>query len=106
LTVLERFTQSGREAVALAQAEARELRFSHVGTEALLLGLLRQEGAAAKLLERFGLTVERARVRVLRDFEVDSEKLRDGVNRTVPRPVPGVIVDETPEDSPDTPAND
>jgi len=38
----ERFTERARIAVELAQTEARERGFSHVGTESLLLGLLRE----------------------------------------------------------------
>ena len=65
--VFERFTGRARNAVVLAQAEARELRFSHIGTEALLLGLLREyEGQAARVLESFDITLDLARAQVLR----------------------------------------
>jgi ATP-dependent Clp protease ATP-binding subunit ClpA len=59
VSVFERFTERARQVVVLAQAEARELRFSHIGTEALLLGLLHEEeGLAARVLESFGITVK------------------------------------------------
>jgi len=46
----------------LAQTEARELRFSQIGTESVLLGLLRKDaGVAARVLESFDITVERVR---------------------------------------------
>jgi ATP-dependent Clp protease ATP-binding subunit ClpC len=46
----------------LAQFEARDLRFSHIGTEALLLGLLRErEGVAARALKPVDVTLKRAR---------------------------------------------
>lgn len=46
----------------LAEAEARGLGFSYVGTESLLLGLLRElEGAAARALEMFDVGLQRAR---------------------------------------------
>jgi ATP-dependent Clp protease ATP-binding subunit ClpC len=49
--VFERFTEKAREVMRLAQEEARELKYSHVGTEAILLGLLRQQdGTAARVL--------------------------------------------------------
>ena len=50
-----------------AQEEARELRHAYIGTEHILLGLLReQEGLAARVLESFDLTVERVRGQVVR----------------------------------------
>jgi ATP-dependent Clp protease ATP-binding subunit ClpC len=50
-----------------ARREARELRHSHVGSEHLLLGLLREdEGLAARVLASFGVTLDGARVQVLR----------------------------------------
>jgi ATP-dependent Clp protease ATP-binding subunit ClpA len=50
--VFERFTERARRVVVLAQTEARELRFSQIGTESVLLGLLREdEGVAARVLE-------------------------------------------------------
>jgi hypothetical protein len=62
----ERFTERARTAVELAETEARERKFSHVGTESLLLGLLReQEGLAARVLEALNVDLERARAGVL-----------------------------------------
>lgn len=62
----ERFTERARMAVELAETEARERKFSHVGTESLLLGLLReQEGLAARVLESLNVDLERARAGVL-----------------------------------------
>jgi len=48
--VFERFTERGRQVVILAQEEARELRHNYIGTEHILLGLLREEGSAARVL--------------------------------------------------------
>jgi ATP-dependent Clp protease ATP-binding subunit ClpC len=65
--VFERFTDDGRQAVELAQEEAQDLRHPHVGTEHLLLGLLRQKnGLAAQALTELGLTLEAAREQVER----------------------------------------
>jgi ATP-dependent Clp protease ATP-binding subunit ClpC len=66
--MFERFTERAREAVVLAQEEARGLKHNYLGTEHILLGLLRMEaGLAARLLDSFGVTAEdvRARVRVI-----------------------------------------
>jgi len=49
--VFERFTERARQVPVLAQDEARALKHNYLGTEHLLLGLLREEdGVAARLL--------------------------------------------------------
>jgi ATP-dependent Clp protease ATP-binding subunit ClpA len=53
--------------VVLAQEEARELRHDYIGTEHLLLGLLReQEGLAARVLAALDVMVERVRAQIVR----------------------------------------
>ena len=53
--------------VVLAQEEARALRHNYIGTEHILLGLLREEeGLAARVLESLDITVERVRAQVVR----------------------------------------
>jgi ATP-dependent Clp protease ATP-binding subunit ClpA len=65
--VFERFSERGRQVVVLAQEEARTLRHNYVGTEHILLGLLREEeGLAARVLESLDITVERVRAQVVR----------------------------------------
>jgi ATP-dependent Clp protease ATP-binding subunit ClpC len=65
--VFERFTERARRVVVLAQEEARTLRHHYIGTEHILLGLLREEeGTAARVLESLEITVERARDQVVR----------------------------------------
>jgi hypothetical protein len=65
--VFERFTERARQVVVLAQEEARALRHNYIGTEHLLLGLLREEeGIAARVLGSLGLTVEEVRAQVAR----------------------------------------
>ncbi|GIH69575.1 Clp protease N-terminal domain-containing protein [Sphaerimonospora thailandensis] len=59
--MFERFTEDARQVVKRAQEEARGLRHTHIGTEHLLLGLLRQpESLSAQLLNDHGLDHERA----------------------------------------------
>jgi ATP-dependent Clp protease ATP-binding subunit ClpC len=56
-----------REALRLAHEEARTLRHSYVGTEHILLGLLRErDGLAATTLASFEVTYERVRLAVVR----------------------------------------
>jgi ATP-dependent Clp protease ATP-binding subunit ClpA len=53
--------------VVLAQEEARTLNHNYIGTEHILLGLLREEeGLAARVLESLDITVERVRAQVVR----------------------------------------
>ena len=50
--VFERFTDRARRVVVLAQEEARLLNHNYIGTEHILLGLLREgEGVAARVLK-------------------------------------------------------
>ncbi len=63
--MFERFTERARQVVVLAQDEARALKHNYIGTEHLLLGLLREEeGLAARVLESLGIEVEAARAQV------------------------------------------
>jgi ATP-dependent Clp protease ATP-binding subunit ClpC len=65
--MFERFTERARQVVVLAQDEARVLRHNYIGTEHLLLGLLREEeGIAALVLASLDITVEEARAQVAR----------------------------------------
>jgi ATP-dependent Clp protease ATP-binding subunit ClpA len=57
--MFERFTASARRVVVLAQEEARTLQHNYIGTEHLLLGLLREsDSVAARALARFEITLD------------------------------------------------
>jgi ATP-dependent Clp protease ATP-binding subunit ClpC len=63
--VFERFTDRARGVVVLAQEEARMLSHTYIGTEHILLGLIREgEGVAAKALESLGISLEAVRSQV------------------------------------------
>jgi len=64
--MFERFTASAREAVVLAQEEARALRHHYLGTEHLLLGITRVDGPAARVLERLSIDAETVRADIVR----------------------------------------
>jgi ATP-dependent Clp protease ATP-binding subunit ClpC len=64
--MFERFTERARQVVVLAQGEARTLRHNYIGTEHLLLGLLREDGAAARALDEFDVTFEEVQAQVAR----------------------------------------
>jgi len=61
------YTSRAKKVLEYAMAEARELNHSYVGTEHLLLGLLREEkGIAAHVLTTLGVTLEDARAETLK----------------------------------------
>lgn len=60
--MFERFTERARQVITLAEDEARTLRQPYVGTEHLLLGLLREEeGLAARVLDALDIHLDAAR---------------------------------------------
>lgn len=63
--MFERFTERARRVVVFAQEEARMLNQNYIGTEHLLLGLIREgEGVAAKALESMGINLDDVRSQV------------------------------------------
>ena len=61
------YTSRAKKVLELAMSEARELNHSYVGTEHLLLGLLREEkGIAAQVLSDAGVNLDAARAETLR----------------------------------------
>ena len=64
------YTPRVKKVVALAQQEARKLNHTYVGTEHLLLGLLREgDGVAAKVMKSLGVDLEKARQEILRELD-------------------------------------
>jgi len=68
---LDRFTKRARRVLTLAQEEALRLNHNYIGTEHLLLGLVREENGVA--------------VKVLRELGVEPSQVIRAVERTVPR---------------------
>jgi ATP-dependent Clp protease ATP-binding subunit ClpC len=63
--MFERFTERARKVVVLAQEEARHFNHNYIGTEHLLLGLLREdEGVAARALASLNVTLDEVREQV------------------------------------------
>ncbi|HNR97229.1 MAG TPA: ATP-dependent Clp protease ATP-binding subunit [Anaerolineae bacterium] len=59
---LDRFTKRARQALVFAQEEAHQLGHRWIGTEHLLLGLLREEqGIACKVLTQMGVSIDQVR---------------------------------------------
>ncbi len=67
----DRFTKRARRVLTAAQEEAIRLNHNYIGTEHLLLGLVREENGVA--------------VRVLRELDVDPRQVREMIERTVGR---------------------
>ncbi len=58
----DKFTERARKVLTLAQEEARRFQHNYIGTEHLLLGLVREgEGVAAKVLNNLGVELEKVR---------------------------------------------
>lgn len=74
---LERYNERARQVLALAQEEAQALYHHYIGTEHLLLGLLREpDGLAARALNRLGVELEGTRAAVERLIERGKEPVQ------------------------------
>jgi len=67
LSSMERFTQRARRVLSLAHQEAERMRQNYIGTEHLLLGLIREEGGVAG--------------RVLRELGLESDRVQEIIER-------------------------
>ncbi len=66
------FTPRSKKVLHLAMAEAQALHHTYVGTEHILLGLLREdEGVAAQIFARLDIDVENVRIEVMKELEPD-----------------------------------
>ncbi|MDE3067743.1 MAG: ATP-dependent Clp protease ATP-binding subunit [Verrucomicrobiota bacterium] len=64
------YTPRVKKVIALAQKEARNLNHTYVGTEHLLLGLLREgDGVAAKVLRNLDVDIEQTRQEILKELD-------------------------------------
>ena len=60
MSSMERFTQRARRVLSLAHQEAERMRQNYIGTEHLLLGLIREDGGVAgRVLRELGLEADR-----------------------------------------------
>lgn len=64
------YTPRVKKVLALAAKEAKALNHNYVGTEHILLGLLREgEGAAARILKSLDVDIERCRQEILKELD-------------------------------------
>jgi ATP-dependent Clp protease ATP-binding subunit ClpC len=79
-------TPRAKKVIEYSIEEARNFKHKHVGTDHLLLGLLReQEGIAAQVLMNLGLKLEYVREEILNLLDTSTNKTRGG---TRPRAIP------------------
>ncbi|MEI6071482.1 MAG: ATP-dependent Clp protease ATP-binding subunit [Verrucomicrobiae bacterium] len=73
------YTPRVKKVLALAGKEAKSLQHSYVGTEHILLGLLREgEGVAARVLKALEVDIERTRNEILRELDPNFTPQEDG----------------------------
>lgn len=80
-------TPRAKRVIDLAYDEARQLNNNYIGTEHLLLGLIREgEGLAGRVLSRLGVDLERTRAEVRRLHDQEPVGVGAGSTTTNPRP--------------------
>jgi ATP-dependent Clp protease ATP-binding subunit ClpC len=63
--MFNRFTERARKVIILAKEEARRFNHDYIGTEHILLGLIREgEGVAATVLQKVGVSLENIRLEI------------------------------------------
>ena len=68
------FTPRAKKVLALAGSEARALNHAYVGTEHILLGLLREgEGVAARVLKNLNVDLEKTRIEIMKELDPNFE---------------------------------
>jgi ATP-dependent Clp protease ATP-binding subunit ClpC len=79
------FTPRVKKVLALAQKEAKQLNHNYVGTEHILLGLLREgEGAAARILKALDVDIERCRNEILKELDPNFQPSEGGGEEAEP----------------------
>lgn len=72
-------TPRAKEVLKLAEREAKALHHTYVGTEHLLLGLLREgKSMAAQILKHFNVSVEQTRKEILKELDPNFLPPEDG----------------------------
>ena len=92
------YTPRVKKTIALAQKEARALHHTYVGTEHLLLGLLREgDGVAAKVLRALEVDLEKTRAEILRELDPNFETERSDNLNPPPKNAPAMQTLPDPE---------
>ncbi|NOZ25104.1 MAG: ATP-dependent Clp protease ATP-binding subunit [Nitrospirae bacterium] len=84
--MFEKFTERGRKVIIYAKEEAERRQNDYLGTEHLLLGLIReQDGLPVVVLKKMGLSIEEVRIEVERNLPVGTNLLTFGDIPFTPR---------------------
>jgi len=79
------FTPRVKKVLALAGSEARSLNHAYVGTEHILLGLLREgEGVAARVMRNLNVDLEKTRVEIMKELDPNFEPDAEGSTPSSP----------------------
>ncbi|MEG6523930.1 ATP-dependent Clp protease ATP-binding subunit [Desulfotomaculum sp. 1211_IL3151] len=81
--MFQRFTQKAQKVLVLAQEEARRLKYPYIGTEHILLGLIREgEGIAARALSQINISAEKVKAAVEQMVETGNEPVPEDIPPT------------------------
>ena len=88
------FTPRVKKVLALSSSEARALNHSYVGTEHILLGLLREgEGVAARVLKHLHVDLDQTRIEIMKELDPNYDPAAEEVTAG------GSTAQEAPQDS-------
>src|SRR3989440_670252 len=85
------YTPRVKKVLALAAKEAKALNHTYVGTEHILLGLLREgDGVAARVLKNLDVDIEQTRQEILKELDPNfaAEESEEGVSEGSEKPAP------------------
>ena len=84
--MFEKFTERGRKVIIYAREEAEKRQNDYLGTEHLLLALLREEeGISAAIIKKMGISIEEVRMEVERKLPYGTNVLTFGDIPFTPR---------------------
>jgi ATP-dependent Clp protease ATP-binding subunit ClpC len=86
MNMFNRFTERARKVILLSKEEAKRFNHDYIGTEHILLGLIREgEGVAAAVLQNLGLSLENIRQEVEKSIQPGPPTLVSGDIPFTPR---------------------
>jgi len=94
------YTPRVKKVLGLAQKEAKALNHTYVGTEHVLLGLLREgDGSAARVLKSLSVDIQQTRQEILRELDPNFSPQRDDEKCKTPK---NSVIADPMQDSIDT----
>ncbi len=94
------YTPRVKKVLALAAKEAKALNHTYVGTEHILLGLLREgDGVASRVLQSLEVDVERTRQEILKELDPNFQPTGETIKHALSSPASMPEISETPQKS-------